>query len=117
MKTGIFALALAAALTSLPAHADVTSGGLLGAVAGGLLGAQVGQGNGRIAASALGAVLGYDAGQSYSRRYYAPPQRANYGPSVYYGPAYVVREIPYYREEGYRYYRRDDGYRRHYGDD
>lgn len=46
---------------------QATSGGpgvgtLIGAVAGGLLGAQVGQGNGRVAASAGGAVVGALAG-------------------------------------------------------
>ena len=55
MKTGILSLTLASmiALTSLPAHADITGGGALGAIAGGLLGSQVGQGNGRIAASCI----------------------------------------------------------------
>ena len=55
MKTGILSLTLATmiSLTSLPAHADITGGGALGAIAGGLLGSQVGQGNGRIAASCI----------------------------------------------------------------
>ena len=96
MKTSLVALSLAAGLVSLPAHADITGGGLLGAIAGGLLGSQVGQGNGRVAASALGAVLGFNAGQaqSYSQPYYAqpsygPPPRVYYSqpPVVYYAPA------------------------------
>ncbi|HQT25331.1 MAG TPA: hypothetical protein PLK99_01880 [Burkholderiales bacterium] len=56
MKATLIAISLAAGLVSLHAQADVTAGGLLGAITGGLLGAQAGQGNGRVAASALGAV-------------------------------------------------------------
>lgn len=40
------------------------SSGAIGAVAGGLIGSSVGQGNGRVAASALGAVAGYQSGRS-----------------------------------------------------
>ena len=111
MKLKAIALSLAAlmAMSSLPARADITSGGLLGAIAGGLLGSQVGQGNGRVAASALGAVLGFNAGQaqSYSPYYaqpaYAPPQPV-YAPQ----PAYMAPPPAYYYrgdDDGYRYYR------------
>lgn len=109
MKTGLVAISLAASLVSIPAHADITGGGVLGAIAGGLLGSQVGQGNGRIAASALGAVLGFNAGQaqSYAQPYYAQP-RYSPPPQVYYSQPPVVYYAPMRRwgDDDRRYYRR-----------
>lgn len=98
MKATIFACSLAAGilLAPLSARADVTAGGALGAVAGGLLGSQVGQGSGRVAASALGAVIGYEAGQSMS-----PPERMTEPPRRVYA-------APYRDDEEYRPYRRED---------
>ena len=95
MNRKIVALSIvsALALTSLPVRADITAGGALGAVAGGLLGSQVGQGNGRIAASALGAVLGFNAGQSVSQPAYGAPSG-----QVYMAPP-PVYAAPYYRGE------------------
>ena len=106
MKSKIIAISLLTSLglASLPAHADITGGGVLGAIAGGLLGSQVGQGNGRIASSALGAVLGYNAGQSMSGQpYYAPPQQAYYPPQqTYYPPQGYYQPAPpvYYGPRG-----------------
>ncbi len=99
MKVKIIACSFAAAMLFSPfsARADITAGGALGAVAGGLLGSQVGQGNGRVAASALGAVIGYDAGQSMSQ-----PERFMRQPGRVYAAPY--RED----EDEYRHYRRED---------
>ena len=103
-KIAMLSIVSALAFAPLPARADITAGGALGAVAGGLLGSQVGQGNGRIAASALGAVLGFNAGQSVSQPVYGPPPGR-----VYMAPP-PVYAAPYYRgeDDGYRYYRRGD---------
>lgn len=60
--------ALNAAVAPMPAAATNDPGRVaLGTLAGGLIGAQVGQGNGRVAAAALGAGLGAWLA--------APPQR------------------------------------------
>ena len=122
LKNRLIAVSLAATigLVSLPAHAD--GGGILGAIAGGLLGAQVGQGNGRVAASALGAVIGYNAGQTYSRPYYVPPQQAYYPQQVYYPQQQVYYPPQQYYQPPPRvvYVPRwgdDDGYYRRWGDD
>lgn len=125
MKTRLIAISLAATLSlaALPAHADITGGGVVGAITGGLLGSQVGQGNGRIAASALGAVLGFNAGQTLSQQSYSPPPRTYYVPSqrVYYDQPRVVYYGPPVRwRDDNGYYRRGEGERRYYrrwGDD
>ncbi len=128
MKTRLIAASLAATigLASVPAHAD--GGGILGAIAGGLLGAQVGQGNGRVAASALGAVIGYNAGQTSSRPYYASPQYYPQQQVYYPQQAYYPQQRVYYPPQQYYqappprvvYVPRwgdDDGYYRRWGDD
>ncbi len=124
LKNRLIAVSLAAAvgLASLPAHAD-NGGGILGAIAGGLLGAQVGQGNGRVAASALGAVIGYNAGQANSGPYYGPPQQAYYPQQQVYYPqqqAYYPPQQYYQPPPRVVYVPRwggDDGYYRRWGDD
>jgi hypothetical protein len=97
---------------------------MVGAIAGGLLGSQVGQGNGRIAASALGAVLGFNAGQTLSQpQPYNVPPRAYYVPArpAYYRPPVVYYAPPVrWRGDDDGYYRRGEGERRYYrrwGDD
>ena len=91
-----YSLATVLLLAPFSARADVTAGGALGAVAGGLLGSQVGQGNGRVAASALGAVIGYNVGQSVS-----PPERVV-------EPRQPVYVMPYRDDDEDRDRRRED---------
>jgi uncharacterized protein YcfJ len=56
-------------------------GAVLGGLAGGVLGNQVGGGNGKVAATALGAVLGAFAGDNFDNRNARPTQ--NYPAQVY----------------------------------
>lgn len=88
------------------AHAG-TFGCLLGAAAGGFGGAQIGSGNGQLAAVAAGTLLGCGAGsgiqnsdqQRYQPQYqrpYQPPYRPHYGQRngrINYG--YDQRRVPY----------------------
>ncbi len=125
IKSG--AAALLGLTLLLPVHADGMTGGI-GAVAGGLLGSMFGQGNGRLAATAAGAVLGYATGQAlpeqgyygYPAQAYVPPPppqpvypqgyvpAPQYSAGYYSGPPQVIYSAPAY---GYGGYGDGDGWR------
>ena len=63
MKT-ILALAVAVGITWTPiVNAQISDEELLGAIAGGMLGNSVGDGDGRKAATVIGAIIGYRMGE------------------------------------------------------
>lgn len=111
-------LLTATGLTAGSAHAD-----LLGAGIGGLIGSQFGRGDGKLAMTAIGAVVGDRMTQAPmqvmpQQAYgYAPPPvaygyqnapRTYYEPEYQYAPAPVVVRVPapvYYPSYNYAYHR------------
>lgn len=71
---------------------------LLGAIAGGYLGSTIGGGDGRTAATVLGAIIGYRAGPtilgSDHKEYYQPPL---YGRKRHHRDTYLYRQADIYR--------------------
>ncbi|CCQ75274.1 glycine zipper 2TM domain-containing protein [Magnetospira sp. QH-2] len=92
------ALIAAAPFTGAKADGFLQPGTLIGAAAGGLLGSQIGQGDGKLAATAAGTLLGAGFGYAISNEQIDPPRRTR---AVAYRPAprkVVVVERPRYVE-------------------
>ena len=114
-------------LTAGSVHADI-----LGAGIGGLIGSQFGRGDGKLAMTAIGAVIGDRMTQTPTQVMpqqaygYAPPPVAYgyqnapsnyYEPSYQYAPARVVVRVPtpiYYQNNNYTY-SREHSWNRNYG--
>lgn len=88
IKFRLIFLSLAFSLLAGTAHADI-----LGAAVGGLIGSQFGQGNGKIAMAALGAVVG-DRISEHART-------PNYAEEPYYAPQPRQYQRPYSNYEAY----------------
>jgi hypothetical protein len=126
--TKLFSILLTAlGLTAGSVHADI-----LGAGIGGLIGSQFGSGDGKLAMTAIGAVIGDRMTQTQmqvmpQQTYgYAPPPVAYgyqnapgnyYEPSYQYAPAPIVVRVPrpvYYQNNNYAY-NRERSWGRNYG--
>lgn len=97
MKNLLVAVIVSAAVVFSPVSLANDGDKLLGAIAGGVLGSTVGKGDGRKAATVVGAVLGYrygdrllnsDSNRNYRRESYEPP----YIPREHYNGQYFPQE-------------------------
>ena len=101
LLTGLMMATAAMSVVSLPVQAqEFNSGNLIGGIAGALLGSNVGQGNGRLAATAAGGIVGALVGGNLERNsgYYSgyAPQAA-YAPQRPYASTYV-QPAPQYQQ-------------------